>query len=96
MQIGSVNKTFMEVRKLTAALKSIIVGIPTMQETEFDMLAQAVLRRLYQKEPPFPALTEQEWNNRLNHTLAQADQGELRDARMIIAKIRKEYGIEAQ
>ena len=81
---------------MTAALKNIIVDIPTMQESEFDMLAQAVLSRLYQKEPPFPALTAQEWTNRLNHTLAQADRGELRDARMVSMRIRKEHGIQAQ
>ncbi len=73
----------MEVCKLTAALKNIIVDIPTMQESDFDMLAQAVLSRLYQKEPPFSPLTAQQWKNRLYHTLAQADRGELRDARMV-------------
>ena len=66
---------------MTIAVKNVITSIPTMEEEDFSSLAQAVLHRLYQKESSFPALTEQDWARRLDHSLPQTNQKELRDAR---------------
>ena len=71
-------------------LQNLISDIPTMNQTDFHQLAKAVLSRLYKDEPSFRPLTEEEWEKRLNHAIAQADRGDLHDAHAVSARIRAE------
>ena len=58
-------------------LERVIAEIPEMEQTDFERLTQAVLCRLNAGLQP---LTAEQWAAKLDHSLAQADRGELCNA----------------
>ena len=69
-------------------LERVIAEIPAMEQTDFERLTQAVLCRLNAGLQP---LTAEQWAAKLDHSLAQADRGELRSADDLAAHIRGKY-----
>ncbi len=70
------------------SLESVISAIPTMEQSEFDQLAQAVFQRI---NDPMAPLTEAQWAEKLDRSIAQADRGEHYDARAAVERIRAKY-----
>lgn len=70
---------------MTTALKNVISSIPTMEEAEFNELAQAVFLRLNVGMQP---LTREQWTNKLDRSLAQARKGERTEAATLTSRIR--------
>ena len=75
---------------MTAALKNLISTIPTLSEAEFAQLVEAVFTRMNGQKGVTP-LNEEQWAEKLDHSLAQAKQGQKSDADTLTARIRAMY-----
>ena len=73
---------------MTVSLESMIAAIPPMEPADFDALARAVLQRI---NDPMTPLTEAQWAEKLDHSIAQAERGGRRDAAEVIERIRSKY-----
>ena len=76
---------------MTVALKNLISTIPTLSEAEFAQLVEAVYSRMSIQNGIAP-LTEEKWAEKLDHSLAQARQGQKSDASTLTTRIRAMYG----
>lgn len=76
---------------MTAALKNLISTIPTLSEAEFGQLVEAVFSRMNSQGGITP-LNEEQWAEKLDHSLAQARQGQKSDASTLTTRIRAMYG----
>ena len=76
---------------MTAALKNLISTIPTLSEAEFSQLVEAVFSRMSSQSGITP-LNEEQWAEKLDHSLAQAKQGQKSDASTLTSRIRAMYG----
>lgn len=75
---------------MTAALKNLISTIPTLSEAEFSQLVEAVFSRMNRQSGMIP-LNEEQWAEKLDHSLAQARQGQKSDASTLTTRIRTLY-----
>lgn len=76
---------------MTAALKNLISSISTLNEAEFAQLVEAVFTRM-NAQGGITSLSEEQWAEKLDHSLAQARQGQKSDASTLTARIRAMYG----
>ena len=59
---------------MTVALQNLIPTIPTLSKAEFAQLVEAVSSRMSNQGGITP-LNEEQWAEKLDHSLAQARQG---------------------
>jgi len=75
---------------LTVALKNLISTIPTLSEAEFAQLVETTFSRMSNQGRIIP-LSEEEWAEKLGHSLVYARQGQKSGASTLITRIRTMY-----
>ncbi len=76
---------------MASELQRLISSIPEMYLEDFDLLTEAVQKRF---NNPLPPMTEEQWAEKLDHSISQAQRGEYSDADEVIARIRAEHYAE--
>ena len=76
---------------MTAALHELLSVIPALDEAEFTQLVDAVFLRMRSQYGTVP-LSEEQWAEKLDHSIAQAKQGQKSEAGTLTARIRSIYG----